>query len=216
MLASTTANVRVSSVIDVSLRHLGRCVRLVVLCLAMCVTAAAQSGKPQVGFAFPGDLHEVRSPGGNLRATYADVASPPDEAVQYLFSIVDAHGRSLAHLSFIRAVKGLWAPDGERLYLNYFMGSTQIDCLVWSPGDSRLASLTESLLHDPKSGPVEGFGNKPPETPENSRFRLTCDGWRTADRISVTLEGVTWAGGQFKYELIYDIDTRKFNLDLTS
>ena len=69
------------------------------------------------------------------------------------------------------------------------------------------------LLNDPKSGPDEAGGAKPPETPENSRFELTCEGWMPQDKLSVNLEGDTWAGGHFKYRFVYDVRARRFNRD---
>lgn len=99
----------------------------------------------------------------------------------------------------------------SNLYLNDFLGSTQIDCFVWTPQNRALSSLTEALLRDPNSGPVEGRGAKPPETPENSRFELTCDGWKSKDNVLVNIEGTTWAGGQFNYKLVYDLVLKQFN-----
>lgn len=187
------------------------CARLLLVCIALLITAEAQSRKDQATFSFPGETDRAPSTAGHLIATYKEIRTAPDSAKRYLLSIMDASGNRLVQYTFTRSIQGTWSPYSERIYLNDFMGSTQIDCFVWSRADERLTSLTDVLLHDPNSGPIQGRGAKPPETPENSRFELTCGEWMAKDKILVSLEGDTWAGGQFRYKLVYDLQTKKFS-----
>jgi hypothetical protein len=186
-------------------------IQLLLICIVLLAAAFAQSRENQAVFSFPGDTDRVHSATGDLLARYTKIYESQDSANQYLFSITDTAGNRLAQLNFTRSIEGMWSPYGESLYLNDFIGSTRIDCFVWSSADKHLMSLTEILMRDPSSGPIEGGGAKPPETPENSRYELTCEGWRAQDRVSISLEGDTWAGGQFKYKLIYDLRTKKFS-----
>lgn len=180
------------------------------ICIVLGSTVFAQSHQLQAGFSFPGDSNRVHSATGNYWATYKQSSTSQDE---YSFLIADGAGNPLVQRTFTRSVEGAWSPYSDQLYLNDFLGSTQVDCLVWVPGNRGLSSLTETLLREPHSGPIEGRGAKPPETPENSRYELTCQGWRAKDKVSVSLEGTTWAGGQYKYKLVYDVQSRKFSWD---
>jgi hypothetical protein len=186
------------------------CVCLLCILILLSSNGFAQSQKERNVFSFPGRTGHVRSAKGDFLAAYSEVSKPQDSA-QYQFSISDASGNRLVRHDFTRSVEGAWARQSDRLYLNDFMGSTRIDCFVWTNGDNRLASLTDLLLHDPSSGPVEGHGAKPPETPENSRFELTCGSWKGENKLAVRLEGTTWAGGDFKYAFVYDFQTKRFS-----
>jgi len=168
----------------------------------------AQSSQRSLSFNFPGDTSRVPSTAGQFSAIYKQSAKSPDD---FVFSIEDRTGKALVEHTFSRSVEGAWSHADANLYLNDFLGSTQIDCFVWIPQSKSLSSLTDALLRDPKSGPIEGRGAKPPETPENSRFELTCDGWKSKDKLLVNVEGTTWAGGQFKYKLVYDLLLKRFN-----
>ena len=172
--------------------------------IVLLAAASAQSRPFRAGFSFPGSTNHVHSNKGDLSASYTVVRATDDEN-QYTFAINDLAGRALIEHKFTRNIEGMWSPFTQSLYVNDFMGSTQIDCFVWSDGDNRLFSLTDTLLHDPHSGPVEGHGAKPPETPQNSRFELTCGRWVAKNKVSVRLEGTTWAGGDFKYQMFYDL-----------
>lgn len=173
------------------------------------ITSQAHA-RSKLSFSFPDAAEPVRSSAGVLFATYTQEAIAQDSVTRYLFSITDQGGTRLVQHNFSRSVEGAWSPYGDQIFLNDFMGSTQIDCLVWTRGETLFTSLTEMLLRDPNSGPIEGRGAKPPETPENSRYELTCEDWLAKDQVSATLEGTTWAGGQFKYRLIYDLRAKKF------
>jgi hypothetical protein len=187
-----------------------RILKLVVLCdlLAAFGLSYGQSSQSHQTFSFPGEVRRVPSVTGQFSAAYKESASSNED---FLFSINDQTGKAIVQHSFARSVEGAWSTVGANLYLNDFLGSTQIDCFVWTPQSRGLSSLTEALLRDPESGPVEGRGAKPPETPQNSRFELTCDGWKSKDKIIVNVEGTTWAGGQFKYKLVYDLVVKRFN-----
>jgi hypothetical protein len=171
----------------------------------------AQTRREQQAFSFPGKIDRVHSAIGNLFAAYSEVSAAQNPIKEYRFLIVGNDGNRLVQQDFTRSVEGMWSPFGEQLFVNNFIGSSQIDCLVWSRTDAHLISLTEVLLHDPNSGPIEGRGAKPPESPENSRFELICREWKDIDKVLVSLEGDTWAGGEFKYKLIYDLKARKFS-----
>lgn len=185
-------------------------VRLLCVLILLLSNGVAQSQKERNVISFPSSTRQVRSAKGDFLAAYSEVSKPQD-STQYQFSISDASGNRLVQHDFTRSVEGAWARKSDRLYLNDFIGSTRIDCFVWTNGDNRLASLTDLLLHDPSSGPVEGHGAKPPETPENSRFELTCGSWKGDNKLAVRLEGTTWAGGDFKYTFVYDLQTKRFS-----
>jgi hypothetical protein len=172
---------------------------------------AAQTKKEHRAFSFPSNINRMHSSTSNLFAAYLEIPSAQNSTKQYLLSIMDDDGNHLAQHSFTRSVEGMWSPFGGQLFLNDFIGSSQIDCLVWNRTDARLTSLTEILLHDPNSGPIEGRGAKPPENPDNSRFELTCQEWKDMDKVLVRLEGNTWAGGDFTYKLVYDLRAKKFS-----
>lgn len=177
------------------------------LMLAVSVTYA-QSSTPPGTFSFPGGVSSVLSVTGRFSAEYKQSEKSDED---FDFSIKDQTGKIAVRHSFTRSVEGAWSPTDENIYLNDFLGSTQIDCYVWNPESKGLWSLTEALLRDPKSGPIEGRGAKPPETPHNSRYELTCDGWKSKNKVLVNVEGTTWAGGQFKYKLVYDLIIKQFS-----
>ncbi len=183
---------------------------IVIVCsfLASFGTSYAQSGQGQRAFNFPGNPSRVPSADGQFSAGYKQSVKSQDE---FIFSVMDQTGKTVAEHAFSRSVEGAWSQIASNLYLNDFLGSTQIDCFVWTPQSGSLSSLTEALFRDPQSGPVEGRGAKPPETPHNSRFELTCDGWKSKTKVLVNVEGTTWAGGQFKYKLVYDLMLKRFN-----
>jgi len=167
-----------------------------------------QSGKDQLSFNFPGDQSRSVSAVGQFSAEYKQSVKSQDD---FIFLVKDQSRKAVAEHAFSRSVEGAWSQTAANLYLNDFLGSTQIDCFVWTPQSRGLSSLTEALLRDPQSGPIEGRGAKPPETPQNSRFELTCDGWKSKDKVLVNVEGTTWAGGQFKYKLVYDLMLKRFS-----
>jgi len=181
-----------------------------VILLLLTPFSPAQTPKQMI-FSFPANTDRMPSAVGHFLATYKEIPTKPDSVKQYLFSITDTFGKPLAQHSFNRSIEGAWSPYSEQVYANDFMGSAQIDCLVWGAGGERLTSLTEVLLHDPNSGPIEGGGAKPPETPENSRFELTCHGWAAKDKVLLDVTGDTWAGGEFKYRLVYDLRAKRFS-----
>jgi hypothetical protein len=186
---------------------------LLLICTVHVASGHAKGKATPAAFSFPGSSKQTPSLSGQLLATYKEIPGAKNDAFQYIFSLSDRSGNQLEQHPFARNIEGAWSPQSERVYLNDFMGSTQIDCLVWKQGDNKLSSLTEILLYDPNSGPIEEAGAKPPETPQNSRFELTCDGWSAEDKISVSVEGYTWAGGQFKYKLLFDPNSKKFSLN---
>ena len=192
-------------------RYKKLCAFLFLICTVPIAIGQAKTNKTPKVFSFPGSSKQAPSVSGQFLATYKEIPAAQNDAFQYLFSIRDRSGNQLEQHTFTRSIEGAWSPHSERIYLNDFMGSTQIDCLVWRQGDNRLSSLTEILLYDPNSGPTEADGAKPPETPKNSRFELTCDGWTAEDKILVSLDGSTWAGGQFKYKLLFDPKLEKFS-----
>ncbi len=183
---------------------------IVIVCslLASFGIGYCQSGQAQRSFNFPGDQSRSSSAAGQFAAEYKQSVKSQDE---FIFSVKDQTGKAIAEHAFSRSVEGAWSQTGANLYLNDFLGSTQIDCFVWTPQSRGLSSLTEALLRNPQSGPIEGRGAKPPETPQNSRFELTCDAWKSKDRVLVNVEGTTWAGGQFKYKLLYDFTLKRFS-----
>jgi len=169
--------------------------------------SSAQSVPGSPSFNFPGSPIRVSNASGNFSAVYKPSAKSDGD---FVFSVEDKTGKSVVEHIFSRSVDGEWSSTGASLYLNDYLGSTQIDCFVWMPQSKGLLSLTEVLLRDPKSGPIQGRGAKPPETPENSRYELTCHGWKSDNQVLVDLEGTTWAGGQFKYKLLYDLKQKQF------
>lgn len=183
---------------------------IVIVCclLASFGVSYAQSGQGQRSFNFPGDPSRVSSAAGQFSVEYKQSVKSQAE---FMFSVRNQTGKAVTEHAFSRSVEGAWSQTDANLYLNDFLGSTQIDCFVWTPQSNGLLSLTEALLRDPQSGPIEGLGAKPPETPQNSRFELTCDGWKSKDKVLVNMEGTTWAGGQFKYKLVYDLMLKRFN-----
>ena len=183
---------------------------IVIVCilLASFCVSYAQSGQNQRSFNFPGDPSRISSAAGHFSAEYKRSVKSQDE---FIFSVKDQSGKAAAEHAFSRSVEGAWSQTAANLYLNDFLGSTQIDCFVWTPQSKSVSSLTEALFRDPQSGPIEGRGAKPPETPQNSRFELTCDGWKSKDKVLVNVEGTTWAGGQFKYKLVFDFMLKRFS-----
>jgi hypothetical protein len=192
----------------------GALVSLPFLVLAGGLNSTAKADDRAIQFSFPGPSSKAVSDSGRLNAAYRELPSSPDSANEYKLSIVDAGGRNLAQHTFTRSVEGAWQPNKDRVFINDYMGSTQIDCLLWggeTSGGKGFISLTKLLLSDPKSGPIEGRGSKPPETPANSRFELVCEGWNTTGDIRITLTGNTWAGGHFEYRLRFDPTKQVFN-----
>ena len=181
---------------------------VVFIILAPFGISSAQSVPGSRTFNFPGNPSRVSTATGNFSAVYKPSAKSDGD---FVFSVEDEAGKSVVEHIFSRSVDGAWSSTGASLYLNDYLGSTQIDCFVWMPQSKGLLSLTEVLLRDPKSGPIQGRGAKPPETPENSRYELTCDGWKSDSQVLVGIEGTTWAGGQFKYKLVYDLNRKQFN-----
>jgi hypothetical protein len=186
--------------------------------LALMGTAAfsissARAQEQQLTFSFPGSDTKIPSGSRQLTATYKELPSPPDAANEYELDIVNRSGTDLVQHFFTRSVQGTWSPRSDNVFVNDYLGSTQIDCLVWQKSKSshKFVSLTDLLIHDPHSGPVQGRGVKPPETPQNSRYELVCKSWDAGDNIKLELSGNTWAGGHFDYRLIYNALTRRFS-----
>ncbi len=185
-------------------------VQALCMLIALLTVASAQSHHSKMSFTYPDNKARVRSGSGALFAVYKPEITAPNSGRSYVFSIIDSRGTPLAQHDFHRSVEGAWSQYSDQIFLNDFMGSTQIDCLVWNPGEKVFTSLTDTLVRDPNSGPIEGQGQKPPETPQNSRYELMCTNWIAKNQVSVRPEGTTWAGGQFVYRLVYDVRLRKF------
>jgi hypothetical protein len=165
-------------------------------------------------FTFPGKPASVSSQSGALSARYSDPGVNPDGIHEDRFSIADANGRELVGFSFLRSVRGAWSADKDTLFVNNFTGSNDSDCLVTRTSNEtvRLVSLTDILINDPHSGPVEVGKIKPPENPGNSHYYLRCEKWLSPSMIAVILDGHTDAGGYFKYQFHYNVDKKRFDL----
>ena len=98
-------------------------------CVAFGSPAYAQAGQSKGTFSFPGDTDQVRSNAGQFWAGYKQSSGSEDG---YSFVISDRLGKIIVQRSFMRSVEGAWSPDSANLYVNDFLGSTQIDCLVLS------------------------------------------------------------------------------------
>lgn len=132
----------------------------------------------------------------------------------WVVALETADRRKLGEVFFDRWMDGSWAPSGDGVFISNHEGSSTSDCLVWnrSSTTSGLVSLTKVLLDDPKSGPVSAIGAKPVETPDNAHFYLTCTRWVSDEKIAVDLHGVTSAGGEFRYDMMFEVAPARFQL----
>jgi hypothetical protein len=182
---------------------------LALLWSATAPAAVTRPTPPARDFTYPGSAPMVRSPTGKLSITVAR-RSDDDPWQLRLFrgaQIVGTH-------EFDRWVDGNWSPSGRSVFVNDYEGSDTFDCLI---PETRLRrsgflSLATILQNNPSSGPVGVRSVKPPETPRNSHYYLTCQKWVDDTHIDVRLEGITLAGGQFSYALIFDTALSRFEL----
>jgi hypothetical protein len=169
------------------------------------ISAVALANDWERSFSYPSIGSRFRSPETGFSISFSKLPDGSGDDYNYKLSIFDDKGIAIVQHQFMRQIKGEWSSSGSELYFNDFLGSTQIDCFIWNQSSSSksLDSLTDILLNDPNSGPKRGNGEKPPETPKNSRFELTCEGWERNGNIRVSLTGDTWAGGHFDYRFVY-------------
>ncbi|MTK63111.1 MAG: hypothetical protein F8N15_00855 [Methanobacterium sp.] len=189
-------------------------ISLIVLTLAMIVVSTFQiawAGDRGEKFSYPGIDNRFAAPGAKFDISFVTRPEGQNDDYNYDFSIIDKNGNALIQHPFLREIEGEWFSSGNQLYFNDYLGSTQIDCFVWEGrAPKSLVSLTDILLNDPSSGPKQGNNTKPPETPQNSRFEMTCEGWNQNGDIRVNLTGDTWAGGHFNYIFVYSPSKRYF------
>ena len=184
-------------------------------------TALGQEPPKSLTFDFPGAIQSVSSSSGKVVATFRDSGLNGSGGHDYRFMVTDKHGHERARISFDHSVDGQWSNIGDILYVNDHRGPGQSDCYVLKSdaGKMSLLSLTDILVNKPESGiqelhetivPKENI--KPPETPANSEYYMSCKRWASPHAIAVVLDGKTYAGGDFKYIMTFDIETMRFAL----
>ena len=189
------------------------------------VAALARSDAPPLHFDFPKradrvSSDRVSSASNKLAVTYKDPGPNESGGHDYRFSVVDRRNHELAGLNFDHSVDGQWTASSDVLFVNDHRGPGASDCFILKKGATGfvLQSLTDVMVNNPKSGiqtvndpRVSAQENiKPPETPANSEYYMTCSEWIEPHVINVILNGRTDAGGEFKYDMKFDIDTGRF------
>lgn len=180
-----------------------------------CAHSFAQvDAKPSIKFKFPGSQRQIVSPSGKALLIVRRVDQSAATPNLRVIDLEDRTGRIRASYEFDRRIDGQWSSMGDTLFVNDYQGSDTADCVVpFLMGDNeRFTSLTKILIENKDSGPVDVQGIKPPETPDNSHYYLTCSKWINETVIAVELRGVTLAGGEFRYEFRFDTLKKRFEL----
>lgn len=174
-------------------------------------------------FSFPSITAPVNeSPSGRFSASYTSDSRETDGGPTSRLLVRNLRGSVVAELSFDRSVGGHWS-QSDSLFVNNFIGSNLVDCLVMDVDKRQpaLVSLLDVLQRARRPGTPAGIVA---ESPDTAHFYLSCQRWMDENAVAVRISGYTdfelGSGQPFEYQLVYDVRsggfTRAERIDLAA